>query len=273
METSPIHNNPNNINRSVSSARTLKVAREFEAIFTSIMMKSMRKTVFDGGLMPKSIGEKIYTDMLDLEYAKIISNNASFGLADQIVKQIENIGQENSMLKTLQGIGNQPWMIDPRFVPGQYQFHTGPSLGQRISHWDTYIDEASTQYNVDRHLIAAVIAQESAGNPYAISRAGAKGLMQLMDSTANNMGVKHVFNPRENILGGTKYLKHLLKQFKGNETLALASYNAGPAAVEKYGGVPPYKETQNYIERVLGIREEFKQRPETQNTKEKESGE
>lgn len=267
MDTSPIHNsyNFNNLN---PSKRTWKVAREFEAIFTSLLMKSMRKTVFDGGLLPKSIGEKIYTDLLDVEYARIISNNASLGLAEQIVKQIESMENENGILNTLKGMGNQPWMIDPRLVPGQEKLPSTLSLVQRVAHWNSYIDEASSKYNVDRELIAAVIGQESAGNPYAVSRAGAKGLMQLMDSTANTLGVKRVFNPRENIMGGTKYLEQLLKECNGNETLALASYNAGPAAVKKYGGIPPYKETQNYIGRVLELREEFKRNSETENTNE-----
>lgn len=222
--------------------------------------------------MPKSLGEKIYTDMLDVEYARIISNNASFGLAEQIVKQIEQTENDPSVLKTLKDIGNQPWMIDPRLVPGR-EARISPSLTHRVSHWNTLIDEAGTRYDVDKDLIAAVIAQESAGNPYAVSRAGAKGLMQLMDSTASSMGVKQVFSPRENIMGGTKYLEHLLRKFNGNETLALASYNAGPAAVEKYGGIPPYRETQNYVVRVLDLREEFKNRSEIDNPNSAANGE
>lgn len=273
MITSPIPNNQNNPHSNQAS-RNWKVAREFEALFTSMMMKSMRKTVFnDDGFIPKSIGERIYTDLLDLEYSKIISNNASFGLAEQIVKQIEDTENKSSIMEALQGIGNQPWMIDPRFIPEQVKLPSAKSLAQRVAHWNTYIDEASSAFSVDRNLIAAVIAQESAGNPYAVSRAGAKGLMQLMDSTARNLGVKQVFNPRENIMAGTKYLDHLLQEFKGNETLALASYNAGPAAVKKYGGVPPYKETQNYIERVIMLRDTFKQQTESQNMDTVENGE
>ncbi len=272
MKTSPIDNS-HNINNHQTPRQTWKVAREFESIFTSIMMKSMRKTVMDDGLMEKSLGEKIYTDMLDLEYAKIISNNASFGLAEQIVKQIDQMSSEPGMMKTLQDIGNQPWMIDHRLVPGQQTLHTTTSLTRRVAHWNTFIDEASTSYNIDRSLISAVIAQESAGNPYAVSRAGAKGLMQLIDSTAQDLGVKHVFNPRENIMAGTKYLEQLLKEFKGNETLALASYNAGPGAVKKYGGIPPYRETQNYVARVLIMRDEFKRLEEIPQTRQTENGE
>ena len=272
MITSPIPNNQNNPHNNPAS-RNLKVAREFEALFTSMMMKSMRKTVFDDGFIPKSIGERIYTDLLDLEYSKIISNNASFGLAEQIVKQIENAENKSGIMKALQGVGNQSWMIDPRFIPEKASLPSVKSLAQRIAHWNKYIDEASSAYNVDRNLIAAVIAQESAGNPNAVSRAGAKGLMQIMDSTAKNLGLKQVFNPRENIMAGTKYLDHLLKEFKGNETLALASYNAGPAAVKKYKGVPPYKETQNYVGRVLLLRDTFQKNTKIHNMDKTENGE
>lgn len=250
--------NPGKVN---SSKETWKVAREFEAIFIAMMMKSMRKTVFDGGLLKKNMGEKIYTDMLDQEYSKIISNNASFGLAEQIVKQIEGLENNGSMLRSLKSMDTAPWMIDNRFVPGQSDqqpvYKSRQPVSKRVAHWEPYIAKASKHYGIDKHLIEAVITQESAGNPYAVSRAGAKGLMQLINSTAASMGVSHVFNPEENIMGGTKYLNMLLKQFDGNETHALASYNAGPNAVIKYGGVPPYKETQHYVKRVLSLRESF----------------
>ena len=272
MTTSPIHNNLNNTGPD-SASRTWKVAREFEALFTSLLMKSMRKTIPEDGLLQKSIGEKVYTDLLDVEYAKIISNNASFGLAEQIVKQIESMGDENSTMKALQEIGNRPWMLDPHFVPNQESFPRFQSFSQRVANFNSFIDEASSKYDVDKNLITAVIVQESGGNPYAVSRAGAKGLMQLMDSTARKLGVKRVFDPHENILAGTKYLDHLLKKFDGNEKLALASYNAGPAAVKKYNGVPPYKETQNYVKSVLELRNTIKQHPDKQNIDKTETGE
>lgn len=227
-------------------------------MFTSVMLRAMRRTVPEGGLIPRSLGEKIYTDMLDSEYAHIMSRNASFGLADQIVKQIEGGNGEGASLSSLKSLGHTPWAIDNRLVPGQQFSSPGGSLLERIGRWNELINEASEQYDVDRDLIAAVVAQESAGKPYAVSRAGAKGLMQLMDSTARHLGVQRVFNPRENVLGGTRYLKSLLNDFGGDETLALASYNAGPGAVKKYGGVPPYLETTNYVKSVLAMREQLR---------------
>jgi soluble lytic murein transglycosylase-like protein len=106
-------------------------------------------------------------------------------------------------------------------------------------------------YDVDQALILAVIETESAFNPRATSKAGARGLMQLMPGTAAEMGVIDIYDPAQNIAGGTQYLSKLLKRYKGDERLTLAGYNAGPGAVKAHGGVPPYKETKRYINKVL----------------------
>ena len=113
------------------------------------------------------------------------------------------------------------------------------------------ISNVSKKYNVDEKLVNAVIKQESGFNPKATSHCGAMGLMQLMPNTAKEMGVKDAYNPLQNIEGGVKYLSTLLKRYNGNTVLALAAYNAGPSTVDKYSGVPPYKETQNYVRNIL----------------------
>lgn len=132
------------------------------------------------------------------------------------------------------------------------------SAQERMARFDTTIRTASEQYGVPEHLVRGVMASESAGKITAQSSAGAKGLMQLMDGTAKEMGVKNVFDPEQNIHGGVKYLGQLLKQYNGNTTLALAAYNAGPGNVEKYNGVPPFPETQAYIRNVMRRADQFK---------------
>ena len=110
---------------------------------------------------------------------------------------------------------------------------------------------AGDAHNIDADLLASVVRAESGGQVKAVSRTGAKGLMQLMPGTANEMGVEDAFRPEQNIAGGTAYLDALLTRYHDNVALALAAYNAGPGAVDKYHGVPPYRETRAYVARVI----------------------
>ena len=109
------------------------------------------------------------------------------------------------------------------------------------------------KYQVEPLLVQAMIQVESSGRSRAVSRRGAKGLMQLMPATARHMKVKNPFNPEENIEGGVKYLRYLLDRFDGDVSFALAAYNAGPERIERFGGIPPIRETQQYVDRVLSI--------------------
>ena len=135
-------------------------------------------------------------------------------------------------------------------------------LSERAAQYDALIEENAAVHGVNPHLVRAVIQQESAFNPSATSHKGAMGLMQLMPATAAELGVSDPYNPSENIRGGVAYLKGLLVKFQQNVELALAAYNAGPTAVTKYGAVPPYRETQNYVTRITNAVERDSQAQE-----------
>lgn len=121
--------------------------------------------------------------------------------------------------------------------------------------YEDIIQEAATTFDLDAALIRSVMQAESAFHPFVVSRAGAEGLMQLMPDLADEMGVTDSFDPRENIMGGSRYLKQLLDLHDGDISLTLASYNAGPGNVRRYGGVPPFKETRNYVKKIKQLLE------------------
>jgi soluble lytic murein transglycosylase-like protein len=120
-----------------------------------------------------------------------------------------------------------------------------------------FLSEAGAHHDIDVELLASIVHAESDGRARAVSRTGAQGLMQLMPSTAHQLGVQDSFEPEQNINGGTAYLDTLLTRYHDDLALALAAYNAGPAAVDKYHGIPPYRETRAYVARVMS---EFKRR-------------
>ncbi len=115
------------------------------------------------------------------------------------------------------------------------------------------INKAAAAYGLAPELLSAVVQAESGGNPEAVSPAGAQGLMQLMPGTAAGLGVSNPFDPEQNVMGGAQYLRMQLDRFGGDTRKALAAYNAGPAAVQRYQGVPPFAETQAYVNRVLSL--------------------
>ncbi len=124
--------------------------------------------------------------------------------------------------------------------------------------FDPMIRNAQKRYGVEFSLIKAVIRVESGFNPNAVSKKGAKGLMQIMPMNYKSSSIKDPFNPQQNIMGGTFYLQQLLKRYKYKLPLALAAYNAGPEAVDKYKQIPPYRETQNYVKKVMKTYSQYK---------------
>jgi len=140
-----------------------------------------------------------------------------------------------------------------RFIPGA----SASMRASDPSRFDEIISEMAARYGVEKQLVRAVIKAESDFQPWAVSRRGAMGLMQLMPETAARHRVRNIFDPRENIEGGVKHLRKLLVRYRGNVVKALAAYNAGEAAVDGFGGLPPISETRDYVRRVLSLRREY----------------
>lgn len=225
-----------------------ELCNQFEAIFVKQLLQTMRSE--DSGLFGDGMGADTYQSMFESQMADDIASTGSIGISDKIFNSLfkdENGSIGTGDLKPLD-FSN---MIVKRSKPLDSNFTN------RIKEYEPIIDSASEKYKLPSELIKAVIKTESYGDSLVVSKAGAKGLMQLMDGTASDLGVRNSFDPQENIFGGTRYLREQLDRFDGNLKLALAAYNAGPGNVEKYNGIPPFKETQNYVVKVLNSAKEM----------------
>ncbi len=261
--------------------RLRKATKEFESLFMYEMLKTMRKTIPKDDSSEKvgfssDLGKETFMQMFDMELARKMAGGGQRSISDLLYNSLE------SVIKAQNGLEPLPVTVKPlkgslrrpaALIRQQKNISLPPSrpilirrralgylpirssITERapdpiLSQFGRYIDEAARQTSLDSSLIYAVIKTESNGNPRAVSPAGAKGLMQLVDSTLRDYHVSRAFDPRENILAGSKYLKHLLDRF-GDLKLALAAYNAGPRNVERHNGVPPFEETRAYIDKVM----------------------
>jgi len=249
------------------AARTRKACKEFESILIYRMLSTMRKAFQDEEDEGSGFGGGIFKSMMDEQLSLALAKSGGIGLAGILEKAL-GLESESAPVRP----GKEVQIIPVRVTDRQWS-RTARTAAKAISDkvvssgraeggkagaqgvlddYDSTIRAASRIFGVSADLIRAVIIQESGGDPRAVSHKGAKGLMQLTDPTARELGVTDPFDPVQNIFGGTRFLSRMIKTFKGNLELALASYNAGPGAVEKYGGIPPYEETRNYVKDIVG---------------------
>ncbi len=262
-------NSPVKVSEAEKHQKMWNASQQFEAMFLNQLYKSMRETIHESEPTEESNGRAIFTEMLDYETAKrnALSDvgkpdengklpGSTNRLAALIYRSLQS-RDENELGTLLQGArqANQPDLS--AFKGVGLQSSLGNARYMDEDDLKPLIDKASQKYQLSPNLLMGVIKQESAGNPYAVSPKGAKGLMQLMDTTARDLGVTNSFDATQNVMGGAKYLRQMMDRFGGDEAKALAGYNAGPGAVEKYGGIPPYKETQDYVKKILGRRKTF----------------
>lgn len=238
-------------------AKLVKASKDFESMLTSMMLQTMTKTT--GGLFGKdNYGGDVLDVLFESEIANKMTESKSMGIADKIFSSLtgERISDftksqiKNSVDKTATKIENTGSLKKSDIQNVINKTTPSNKTLQRLEKYDSIIEDAANKYDVDKKIIKSIIMTESAGKANAKSKANAKGLMQLMDSTATEMGVDDIWNPTENIHGGVKYFSQLLKKFNGETDLALAAYNAGPNNVNKYDGIPPFRETQAYVQRV-----------------------
>ncbi len=172
------------------------------------------------------------------------------------VDRFERVDQQVTLYVTGGGVVTVPSEIVRNVVPNEIVAKgEDPQKISLFPQLEEFISPAASKYGVAPELVAAVIWAESSGDPKAISHRGARGLMQLMPKTAKELGVERIEDPRENVDGGTRYLKQMLDAHEGDVSLALAAYNAGPDAVRRYRGIPPYRETREYVGRVIRVYE------------------
>jgi soluble lytic murein transglycosylase-like protein len=238
------------------------------------------------------------SSIADMEFSRFVAGTGSFGIAKMLMQKLDPSGEAAAAFAKAAGMPEHrplpnvaapaprlelklapklapkltpkpppKLMFKPLRVAPPAAMPTTPvsgrktaSLLERMSEFDDSITASAREFGIPTDLVKAVISVESAGNPHAVSGAKAKGLMQLMDGTARAMGVSDSLNPSQNIRGGTKYLKLMLDEFGGNVPLALAAYNAGPNAVHRHGGIPPYEETQGYVKKVMSYANAFRNR-------------
>jgi len=266
LESKALENIKKIESKKLSDAEKKKIeatSRDFESFFTYMIFKGLRKAMLsdvENEEESNDFGGDIFNDLALMELSRQLSRSRSgIGIAEKIYLHLtgerlnmlpkEIIIPEKNKIKSKEAELSKPANLSDN-KPTKLVKGVSKQVAQKIKELEDIIEQTANKYQIPKALIQSVIAVESGGNSYAVSPKGAKGLMQLIDSTAKYVGVRNVFDPKENIEGGAKYLREMLETFDGNIELALAAYNSGPGNVLKYNWVPPFSETRNYINRV-----------------------
>ncbi|CAK6471540.1 lytic transglycosylase domain-containing protein [Peribacillus castrilensis] len=210
--------------------------------FKTFMKLQAIQQFTNGNIKNTNSSRSLFQDML----SALVSGDALEGTSQTLGSLLSNVETE-AKKSFLQPIGLTSMNINPISTA-----HANNQSSENATNYDHIISQAASLYNLPEKLIKSVIKQESNFNPEATSYAGATGLMQLMPETAKSLGVDDATDPEQNIMGGSKYLSQMMARYDGDIQVALAAYNAGPGNVDKYNGIPPFKETQNYVQKVYG---------------------
>ncbi|WP_375088226.1 lytic transglycosylase domain-containing protein [Peribacillus sp. RS7] len=192
----------------------------------------------NGNITNNDSSRSIFQDML----SELVSGDALEGTSQTLGSLLTNVETETKSFLQSGSLKSNP-------IATAYTNNESSETG---TNYDQIISQAASLYNLPEKLIKSVIKQESNFNPEATSYAGATGLMQLMPATARSLGVDDPSDPEQSIMGGSKYLSQMMARYDGDIKVALAAYNAGPGNVDKYNGIPPFRETRNYVQKVYG---------------------
>lgn len=215
----------------------------------SSMIQNLLSSSGKASAMQRAVQMNNYVNTLNAQWAPVEKQNTAVENQQAKIQSFENVLKNSTCVKFGDLLTRPVTKVNANIYSAQAE--TGAEKISTREQIKNIVFRAAKKHGVDEKLVNALIKQESGFNPNARSKVGAMGLMQLMPATAKGLGVTNPMDPEQNVEGGVKYLKSMLNKYNGNVILALAAYNAGPGAVDKYDGVPPYKETQNYVKSIL----------------------
>ena len=215
----------------------------------SSMIQNLLTSSGKSSAMQRAVQMNNYVNNLNSQWAPVEKNTNALPEVNNNIQSFDNVLKNSAKVKFGDLLTNPSTRVNANIYTAK-----ASGVAEKLTTREQIkglVSRISKKHGVDEKLVNALIKQESGFNPNTKSKVGAMGLMQLMPSTAKGLGVTNAMDPEQNVEGGVKYLKSMLNKYNGNVILALAAYNAGPGAVDKYDGVPPYKETQNYVKSIL----------------------